>query len=59
MCLTAGGMASWDGKDRIKAIKAEANRGCKERVWRGMFHVMALTSVSGRPLYSVYPNTGS
>ena len=59
MCLTAGGMASWDGKDRIKAIKAEANRGYKESVWRGMFHVTALTSVSGRPLYSVYPNTGS
>ena len=59
MCLTAGGMVSCDGKDRIKAIKAEANRDCKESVWRGMFHVTTLTSVSGRPLYSVYPNTGS
>ena len=59
MCLTAGGMASWDGKDRIKAIRAEANSGCKERVWCGMFHAMALTSILGRPLYSVYPNVGS
>ena len=59
MCLTACRMASWDGKDRIKAIRAEANSGCKERVWCGMFHVMALTSVLGRPLYSVYPNVGS
>ena len=60
MCLTVGGMASWDGKDQIKVIRAEANSGCKERVtWCGMFHVMALTSVLGRPLYSIYPNVCS
>lgn len=36
MCLTAGGMASWDGKDRIRAIRAEAHSGRKERVWCGV-----------------------
>lgn len=59
LCLTALGAATWDGKDRISAIKAEAEGSSKEKVWCGMFHFMALASVLGRPLYSVYPNAGS
>lgn len=59
LCLTALGAAMWDGKDRISAIKAEAEGSSKEKVWCGMFHFMALASVLGRPLYSVYPNVGS
>lgn len=59
LCLTTLGAATWDGKDHISAIRAEAEGSSKEKVWCGMFHLMALASVLGRPLYSVYPNAGS
>jgi len=57
--LTALGEAKWDGKDHISVIRAEAEGASKERVWCGMFYFMALASVLGRPLYSLYPNVGS
>ena len=59
MCLTAHGIAAWDGKDRISAIKGEAKRCSQQKAWCGTFHIMALASVIGRPLHSVYPNAGS
>ena len=60
LCLTAEGMAKWqDGNDRMSAIKGEAKRCSKKQEWCGIFHLMALASILGRPLYSVYPNAGS
>lgn len=32
---------------------------CTKGNWAGMFHLMALASVLGRPIYSVYPNVPS
>ena len=59
MCLTAQGIAAWNGKHRDSAVKEEAKSCSKQREWCGTFHIMALASVTGRPVYSVYPNAGS
>ncbi|KAL9978420.1 hypothetical protein ACROYT_G015933 [Oculina patagonica] len=49
LCLTALGAATWNGKDRISAIRAEAEGSSKEKVWCGMFHLM----VDGPPPKSI------
>lgn len=59
MCLESKGMDSWDGEDRINAINEDAKQCCEENSWCGMFHVMALSTILGRPVFSVYPNVES
>ena len=46
-------------KCREDAIRREAATGCKERKWAAMVHLMALSSVIGRPIYSAFPNDNS
>lgn len=45
-----------DGRNAVDAVKAEAEAGCEFKVHGSLMHMMALTSVIGRPIYSVYPN---
>ena len=46
-------------KCREDAIRREAATGCKERKWAAMVHLMALSPVIGRPIYSAFPNDNS
>lgn len=60
LLLTSTGIKDWDdSKDRSTAIKGEARIACKVGEWSGMFHVMALSTVIGRAIFSVYPNATS
>ena len=44
-----------DGRDRIAAIKKKAfSTSCNKR-WAGLMEMMALSSVIGHMIYSVYP----
>lgn len=57
ICLSKLGMSVWDiSKNPTKAIQAEAQVASKPKEWAGMFHLMALASVIGWPIFSVYPN---
>ena len=57
ICLSRLGISAWDNSsDRTEAIQAEAQGACKIKEWAGMIHFMALASVLGRPIFSVYPN---
>lgn len=60
LLLTSSGIKNWeDSKDRLTAIKGEARIVCNVGQWSGMFHVMALSIVIGRTIFSVYPNATS
>ena len=53
-------MKSWeDSKNRLKAIEGEAHIACTVGEWSRMFHIMALSTVSERTIFSVYPNATS
>ena len=57
ICLSNLGIGIWDiSKDPKQAIRAEARVASKTKEWAGMIHLMALASVIGRPIFSVYPN---
>lgn len=57
ICLSTLGMSIWDtSKNPTKAIHAEARVASKTKEWAGTIHLMALASVIGRPIFSVYPN---
>lgn len=45
-----------NGGNAVHAVKAEAVAGCEFKVYGSLMHMMALASVIGRPIYSVYPN---
>ena len=44
-----------DGRDRIAAIKDQALSTCCDKRWAGLMEMMALSSVIGHVIYSVYP----
>ena len=44
-----------DGCDRITAIKKQALSTCCDKRWAGLMEMMALSSVIGHVIYSVYP----
>ena len=44
-----------DGRDRIAAIKKQALSTCCDKRWAGLMEMMALSSVIGHVIYSVYP----
>ena len=52
---TSGDKALTDGGTRIDALKAEAVATCKDKQWSSLINMMALASVIGRPVYSLYP----
>ena len=56
VALTASGdKALTDGGTTIDAVKAEAVATCEDKEWASLIHMMALASVIGRPVYSLYP----
>ena len=44
-----------DRRDRIAAIKEQALSTCCDKRWAGLMEMMALSSVVGHMIYSVYP----
>ena len=44
-----------DGRYRIAAIKKQALSTCCDKRWAGLMEMMALSSVIGHVIYSVYP----
>ena len=55
-CLSESGLKVFeDTKNRIKAVKGEAIAGCRDKKWSVMMHLMALSTVIGRPIFSFYP----
>ena len=44
-----------DGRYRIAAIKKQALSTCSDKRWAGLMEMMALSSVIGHVIYSVYP----
>ena len=56
VALTASGdKAITDGGTKIDAVKAEAVDTCEDKKWGSLIHIMAIASVIGRPVYSLYP----
>ena len=55
-CLSESGLKVFeDTNNRIKAVKGEAIAGCRDKKWSVMMHLMALSTVIGRPIFSFYP----
>ena len=55
-CLSESGLKVFeDTKNRIEAVKGEAIAGCRDKKWSVMMHLMALSTVIGRPIFSLYP----
>ena len=56
LCLSDTGMKMWEStKCREDAIKREAATGCRVSKWSVMVHLMALTNVIGRTIFSAFP----
>ena len=56
VALTASGdKALTDGGTRIDGVKAEAVASCEDKQWASLINMMALASVIGTPVYSLYP----
>ena len=55
-CLSESGLKVFeDTKNRIEAVKREAIARCRDKKWSVMMHLMALSTVIGRPIFSLYP----
>lgn len=55
-CLSESGLKVFEStRDRVLAVKGEAIAGCRDRKWSTMMHLMALSTVMGRPIFSLYP----
>ena len=55
-CLSESGVKVFDNtKDRIEAVKGEAGAGCQDKKWSVVMHLMVLSTVIGRPIFSLYP----
>ena len=54
-CLSESGLKVFNAKDRIEAVKGEAIAGCRDIKWSVMMHLMAISTVIGRPIFSLYP----
>ena len=46
-------------KNRRDVVLKEAKLTCRNGKWGAMLQIMALTSVVGRPIFEVYPNTAN
>ena len=56
LCLSDTEMKMWEStKCREDAIKREAATGCRVSKWSVMVHLMALTNVIGRTIFSAFP----
>lgn len=55
-CLSESGLKVFENtKDRIKVVEGEAIAGCCGKKWPIIMHIMALSTVIGRPIFSLYP----
>jgi len=55
-CLSESGLKVFENtKDRIEDVKGESVAGCRDKKWAVMMHLMALSTVIGRPILSLYP----
>lgn len=51
----SGDKALTDSGTRNDAVKAEAVAPCEDKQWASLIHMMAMASVIGRSVYSLYP----
>ena len=51
----SGDKALTDSRTRNDAVKAEAVATCEDKQWASLIHMMAMASVIGRSVYSLYP----
>lgn len=55
-CLSESGVRVYDNtNDRVEAVKGEAIAGCQDKKRSVMMHVMALSTVIGRLIFSLHP----
>ncbi len=61
LCLTKSSDKAFhdNNQDRQMAIWSEARAASTPKKWSGYFHVLALSSVLARPVFSTYPNCQS
>lgn len=58
LMVTSAGEKEWQSTRRaVEAVKAEAMSASKDKVCSSLVHLMALSTVLKRPIFSVYPNT--
>ena len=57
LALKESGMAEWErSNNRVSAIQREAIGGCQIGEWSSLIHIMALSTVIGRPIFTIYPS---
>lgn len=57
MVTSAGEKQGQSTRRAVEAVKAEAMSASKDKVCSSLVHLMALSTVLKRPIFSVYPNT--
>ena len=56
VALTASGDKAFaDSGTKINAVKVKEVATCKDQKWGLLIHMMAIASVIGRPVHSLYP----
>lgn len=56
LALKEPGMAEWEcSNNRVSAIQCEAIGGCQTGEWSSLMHIMVLSTVIGRPIFTIYP----
>ena len=57
LALKESGMAEWErSNNRVSAIQHEAIGGCEIGEWSSLMHIMALSTVIGQPIFTIYPS---
>ena len=56
LALKEPGMAEWErSNNRVSTIQREAIGGCQIGEWSSLMHIMALSTVIGRPMFTTIP----
>lgn len=57
LALKEPGMAEWERSNNwVSAIHREAIGECQIGEWSSLMHIMALSTVIGRPIFTIYPS---
>ncbi|CAH3034148.1 unnamed protein product, partial [Porites lobata] len=57
LALKENGIAEWEHSgNRESAIQSEAIGGCQLGEWSSLMHIMALSTVISRPVFTIYPS---
>lgn len=57
LALKENGIAEWERSgNRESAIQSEAIGGCQLGEWSSLMHIMALSTVISRPVFTIYPS---